>query len=442
MTVVRGRARSSCASAARESRSTTCTSPGGGSSGSPRCGHHRLRFAHGRDVHRPAVPAERARLLDIPRRLAILPAAFAMVLVRAAVGTARARPRLALHAAPRLPVLPARLPHDAAAAGGGRAVLEVGLGTRSRHRHRLFGTPASHSLTGSVPVARAGMASGTADLQRDLGGAIMQSIFGALLTAGYAAAVSAAIGGARQARRSPPACRPSSTKSFPSAANVASSTRSTRRRSPPRPRSSFLDGRRLAYGAGAIAVVTVPWSSSSAFPRRPKRIELLEHYQERRQRTGRAVERPASAGPSAVGYAQSVSARRGTRPTRVHSAPRHERDEQGGHMGADNRRDPAAGHRYRHQPATDHRLIHSTLRSRRRRAPTWPRLSRRLVAGLTASWRSLCSSLRTRPACRHRAARRRPRARSTAFGLLFLCSPGSSSPASFRRHGAEVRVMP
>ena len=31
------------------------------------------------------------------------------------------------------------------------------------------GTPASHSLTGSVPVHRAGMASGTADLQRDLG---------------------------------------------------------------------------------------------------------------------------------------------------------------------------------------------------------------------------------------------------------------------------------
>ncbi|MET1082750.1 MAG: MFS transporter, partial [Burkholderiales bacterium] len=35
----------------------------------------------------------------------------------------------------------------------------------------LAGTPASHSLTGSVPVTRAGMASGTADLQRDLGGA-------------------------------------------------------------------------------------------------------------------------------------------------------------------------------------------------------------------------------------------------------------------------------
>ena len=49
------------------------------------------------------------------------------------------------------------------------------------------GTPASRSLTGSVPVDRAGMASGTADLQRDLGGAIMQPTLGALLTAGYAA---------------------------------------------------------------------------------------------------------------------------------------------------------------------------------------------------------------------------------------------------------------
>ena len=63
----------------------------------------------------------------------------------------------------------------------GYALIGIGVG--------LAGTPASRSLTGSVPVTRAGMASGTADLQRDLGGAIMQSIFGALLTAGYASAV-------------------------------------------------------------------------------------------------------------------------------------------------------------------------------------------------------------------------------------------------------------
>ena len=60
------------------------------------------------------------------------------------------------------------------------ALMGIGVG--------LAGTPSSNSLTGSVPVRRVGMASGTADLQRDLGGALMTSIFGALLTAGYAAA--------------------------------------------------------------------------------------------------------------------------------------------------------------------------------------------------------------------------------------------------------------
>ena len=69
--------------------------------------------------------------------------------------------------------------------GLGYAFVGIGVG--------FAGTPASHSLTGSVPVKRVGMASGTADLQRDLGGAIMQSIFGALLTAGYAAAAGAAV---------------------------------------------------------------------------------------------------------------------------------------------------------------------------------------------------------------------------------------------------------
>src|SRR3954469_3506248 len=72
----------------------------------------------------------------------------------------------------------------------GIAYVFIGIGVG------FAGTPASHSLTGSVPVRRAGMASGTADLQRDLGGAIMQSIFGALLTAGYAAAAGAAIAAA------------------------------------------------------------------------------------------------------------------------------------------------------------------------------------------------------------------------------------------------------
>jgi hypothetical protein len=54
----------------------------------------------------------------------------------------------------------------------GIAYAAIGIGVG------IAGTPASHSLTGSVPVTRAGMASGTADLQRDLGGAFMQSVLG------------------------------------------------------------------------------------------------------------------------------------------------------------------------------------------------------------------------------------------------------------------------
>ena len=76
----------------------------------------------------------------------------------------------------------------------GYALIGAGVG--------FAGTPASRSLTGSVPVSRAGMASGTADLQRDLGGAIMQSILGALLTAGYTAAAAAAVASAPNSSRS------------------------------------------------------------------------------------------------------------------------------------------------------------------------------------------------------------------------------------------------
>ena len=97
--------------------------------------------------------------------------------------------------------------------GLGYALIGIGVG--------FAGTPASHSLTGSVPVRRAGMASGTADLQRDLGGAIMQSIFGALLTAGYAAAASAAIASSPEQARVTENVEGELTKSFSSAADLA-----------------------------------------------------------------------------------------------------------------------------------------------------------------------------------------------------------------------------
>ena len=97
----------------------------------------------------------------------------------------------------------------------GLAYIFIGIGVG------FAGTPASHSLTGSVPVRRAGMASGTADLQRDLGGAIMQSIFGALLTAGYATAAAAAIAGAPNNQQVNETVQNELTKSFSSAESIA-----------------------------------------------------------------------------------------------------------------------------------------------------------------------------------------------------------------------------
>ena len=154
-----------------------------------------------RDVHRPAVPPERARRTTRSRPgAAILPAVVFMVHRRAAVGQAHRGHGLAVHAALRLRLLLPRVPHHAARSGTPTAPYwQVGLGYAFIGAGvGLAGTPASHSLTGSVPVRRAGMASATADLQRDLGGAIMQSILGALLTAGYAAAFAKLIAGSSE----------------------------------------------------------------------------------------------------------------------------------------------------------------------------------------------------------------------------------------------------
>ena len=115
------------------------------------------------------------------------------------------------------------------------------------------GTPASHSLTGSVPVTRAGMASGTADLQRDLGGAIMQSIFGALLTAGYAAAAGAAI--AASDKNVTDSTQAQLTKSFAGAEDVAAQHPQYADAIISGAKTAFLQGDQWAYTAGLVAVL-------------------------------------------------------------------------------------------------------------------------------------------------------------------------------------------
>jgi hypothetical protein len=141
------------------------------------------------------------------------------------------------------------------------------------------GTPASHSLTGSVPVTRAGMASATADLQRDLGGAIMQSIFGALLTAGYAAAVTTSIASSPHASSISDGTQEALTKSFSSAANLATQyPAQTQTAIINGAKSAFIDGQDWAYFAGLVAITLGAVLVFFLFPRREREEELLAHY--------------------------------------------------------------------------------------------------------------------------------------------------------------------
>jgi DHA2 family multidrug resistance protein-like MFS transporter len=142
------------------------------------------------------------------------------------------------------------------------------------------GTPASHSLTGSVPVARAGMASGTADLQRDLGGAIMQSILGALLTAGYAAAVVTAIASEPTSVQNQitDGIQAQLTKSFASADAVAQQYPKYANQIVAGAQRSFLDGADWAYTAGIVAIVLGAILVFLLFPRKAEEQSLIARY--------------------------------------------------------------------------------------------------------------------------------------------------------------------
>jgi EmrB/QacA subfamily drug resistance transporter len=141
------------------------------------------------------------------------------------------------------------------------------------------GTPASHSLTGSVPVRRAGMASGTADLQRDLGGAIMQSIFGALLTAGYAAAAAAAIAAAPNSAQINTDVENQLTKSFAGAEAVAQQYPQYASQITAAAKQSFLDGDQWAYTAGLVAVLAGAVLVWFLFPKKDEEQQQLARYQ-------------------------------------------------------------------------------------------------------------------------------------------------------------------
>jgi len=164
------------------------------------------------------------------------------------------------------------------------ALMGIGVG--------LAGTPSSNSLTGSVPVRRVGMASGTADLQRDLGGALMTSIFGAFLTAGYASAMGTAISDSGQDVTA--TTQSMLQLSYASAADMATQYPQYANEILTAAKSAFLDGDQLAYLAGLIAVVIGLTVTFFLFPRKDREAALHAEYHAEDE----GVEAPEQPAPS------------------------------------------------------------------------------------------------------------------------------------------------
>ena len=141
----------------------------------------------------------------------------------------------------------------------------------------LSGTPASRSLTGSVPVTRVGMASGTADLQRDLGGALFNSLFGALLAAGYAASITASLAAAGETSI-PPNVSNELEMSYAGAQAVAGEYPQYATEITAAAKEAFLAGDQQAYLAGIIAVLVGGALVFLVFPKADRERELIEEY--------------------------------------------------------------------------------------------------------------------------------------------------------------------
>ena len=170
--------------------------------------------------------------------------------------------------------------------GLGYALVGTGVG--------FAGTPASHSLTGSVPVTRVGMASGTADLQRDLGGAIMQSIFGALLVAGFASAANSAIQATGRAQEINGTIVTQLTKSYAGAETIAAQYPQYASGITSAAKASFLQGDQWAYLAGFCAVLLGAVLVFFLFPKLAEEQAMLARFQREDSIRVAAVGAPAS----------------------------------------------------------------------------------------------------------------------------------------------------
>lgn len=106
----------------------------------------------------------------------------------------------------------------------------------------------------------------------------MQSILGAVLTAGYAAAIGAAIAGAPNQDKLTNQIQTELTKSFSSAADTAERYPQYQDQIVAAAKSSFLQGDEWAYIAGIVAILLGATLIFFLFPKKAREAELLEQY--------------------------------------------------------------------------------------------------------------------------------------------------------------------
>lgn len=139
-------------------------------------------------------------------------------------------------------------------------------------------TPASRSLTSSTPVRKVGMASGTSDLQRDLGGSVMQSILGAILAAGFSVSFAKQIASSADAGTISKSVTEALESSYASAAKVAEQFPQYSQQILSAAKESFLNGANFAYIVGAVAVLIGAAVVGFFLPSKQGEHDLTEQY--------------------------------------------------------------------------------------------------------------------------------------------------------------------
>ena len=139
-------------------------------------------------------------------------------------------------------------------------------------------TAASRALMSSIPVTRVGMGSGTSDLQRDLGGSIMQALLGAILAVGYAGAFSSQIEASPEASAVSAQTQSELLHSFSSAEAIGAQYPQYQEQIIAAARDSFLAGANWAYATGLLAVLIGGFIAARAIPRHERELSLFAGY--------------------------------------------------------------------------------------------------------------------------------------------------------------------